>query len=122
LENALFVGQITSGWVNTTKINRLDEEAGVDVAGVASSILATPTIFSESLDSLLRFARQPLVELAGGGSGIIRAPARIDQWLLPGEPRIEIADGGMRGDQDVAAKPRDLPQAGPKTSNMIGVV
>ena len=41
-----FVGQIgIYAGVELSKINRLGEAAGVDIAGVASSILATPTIF-----------------------------------------------------------------------------
>jgi hypothetical protein len=40
------VGEIgISAEAELSKINSLAEDAGVDIAGVASSILATPTIF-----------------------------------------------------------------------------
>jgi hypothetical protein len=47
LSNRVFVGQIGSpDYAEQRKINKLAEAARVDIAGVASSILATPTIFS----------------------------------------------------------------------------
>ena len=46
LRKSAFVGQIgTFSYAELRKINRLAEAARVDIAGVASSILATPTIF-----------------------------------------------------------------------------
>jgi hypothetical protein len=42
----VLVGKIgTCSYIEPYKINSLAEAAGVDIAGVASSILATPTIF-----------------------------------------------------------------------------
>jgi hypothetical protein len=47
LPNRDLVGQIGSfAYAELRKINRLAGAARVDIAGVASSILATPTIFS----------------------------------------------------------------------------
>jgi hypothetical protein len=46
LSNRGFIGQIGSfAYPEARKINRLAGAARVDIAGVASSILATPTIF-----------------------------------------------------------------------------
>src|SRR5687768_15889948 len=46
LENGIQIGQIGHPTrAEPLKINNLAEAAGVDIAGVASSILATPTIF-----------------------------------------------------------------------------
>jgi hypothetical protein len=57
LENGLQVGQ-NGDFVaaETLKINSLARAAGVDIAGVASSILATPTIFSFFDDASTTFA------------------------------------------------------------------
>jgi hypothetical protein len=46
LPKPIFIGQIGFfAYLEARKINRLAEAARVDIAGVASSILATPTIF-----------------------------------------------------------------------------